>query len=517
MRRLLLSGLVLLAAVLLQVIVVNSLPLPGGAGPDLVLVAVVALAVTGGPLEGALAGFGAGLALDVAPPAVHLVGLDALAFCLVGYGAGRLAEALEGTAWLRLAAVAAATAAGEALQAALGLMFSQPDFAWPAVRQVLPAAIIYECLLSPFALAAVVSLRERVGALATSGTAMGGELAARTAAAAAPLAGLAGTTETVRSTGTGRSPRLRAAASRADGWIGSHPPPAGLARTRPAGQRSPSLRLRGGQAGSAAAIQVSRSLPVRPVNLRLGSRRRGDRLPGMATAAATLGDARAFLPGARPRVGSFRGGPSALSRTVPGLLPRARPRQGSFRGGPSAARQPAAGLRRRAQPRPGSLRGGPSAARAGASMFRAAQPRKGAFSGGPSAARAAGLLRGAQPRKGTFSGSPSAARASAPGLAGRPGRLRIGTRRSRDGVVGGSIGSMLGGRSGGLRAGRAAAPRFRSGGGLTGRGRRRGGFGGGLTGMLPGTRLPGRRLRLGRAGRRGRVWRIGSKRTGGLS
>jgi hypothetical protein len=89
-------------------------------------------------------------------------------------------------------------------------------------------------------------------------------------------------------------------------------------------------------------------------------------------------------------------------------------------------------------------------------------------------------------------------------------------------VVGGSISGMLSRRRrrGGLGSGRAAAPRFRSGGslGMPGRRGRRGGLGGsGLTGVLPGTRLPGRRLRLGRAGRRSRVWRIGSKRTGGLS
>ena len=84
MRRVLLSGLVLLAAVLLQIIVINSLPLPGASGPDLVLVVVAALAVTGGPMEGALAGFAGGLALDIAPPAVHLVGQQALGFCVVG-------------------------------------------------------------------------------------------------------------------------------------------------------------------------------------------------------------------------------------------------------------------------------------------------------------------------------------------------------------------------------------------------------------------------------------------------
>ena len=52
MRRLLISVAVVAVALLAQVTFVNRLVLPGGAGPDLVLLAVVALALTGGPLPG---------------------------------------------------------------------------------------------------------------------------------------------------------------------------------------------------------------------------------------------------------------------------------------------------------------------------------------------------------------------------------------------------------------------------------------------------------------------------------
>ncbi|MBO0775007.1 MAG: hypothetical protein J2P34_01730, partial [Actinobacteria bacterium] len=93
-------------------------------------------------------------------------------------------------------------------------------------------------------------------------------------------------------------------------------------------------------------------------------------------------------------------------------------------------------------------------------------------------------------------------------------RLRLGARRSADGVVGGSIATMLGRRRSGLAGYRAATPRFRSGSSPAGLGGRRGGFGGGLTGMLPGARA--RRVRLGRAGRRAGVWPFRRKRTGGL-
>ena len=113
MRRALLAAAAILAAVLLQVTVLNNLPFPGGAGPDLVLVVVVAMALASGPRDGAIIGFAAGLALDIAPPASNLLGQSALVFCLVGYGCGRLRVTLERSAWLPLAGVAVGAAAGE--------------------------------------------------------------------------------------------------------------------------------------------------------------------------------------------------------------------------------------------------------------------------------------------------------------------------------------------------------------------------------------------------------------------
>ncbi|MBO0771804.1 MAG: rod shape-determining protein MreD, partial [Actinobacteria bacterium] len=184
MRRVLLACLILLAAIVLQLTLLNGLPLPGGSPPDLVLVVVAALAVTGGPLEGALAGFAGGLALDIAPPAAHLVGRDALIFCLVGYGVGLLAASLEHTAWLRLAAVALGAAVGEGLLAAVGVMFSEADISWSTARQVLPVALLYELALAPFVLEAVTRLRAWAGAEAGHRAAVGGELAAIAAAAA---------------------------------------------------------------------------------------------------------------------------------------------------------------------------------------------------------------------------------------------------------------------------------------------------------------------------------------------
>ena len=83
MRRAILSPVLLVTALVLQLSVVNRLPLPG-TGPDLVLLTVIALALCGGPAAGAVTGFGAGLALDLAPPGSYLIGGYALVFCVIG-------------------------------------------------------------------------------------------------------------------------------------------------------------------------------------------------------------------------------------------------------------------------------------------------------------------------------------------------------------------------------------------------------------------------------------------------
>src|ERR1022692_4074327 len=117
MRRKFVAVVALAVVLLIQLTIVNGLVLPGGGTPDLVLLCVMVLGMTGGPAAGLIAGFGAGLALDLAPPASQLVGQYALVACLTGYAAGRLRFTLRHSALLALAAAAAAAAFGEALAA----------------------------------------------------------------------------------------------------------------------------------------------------------------------------------------------------------------------------------------------------------------------------------------------------------------------------------------------------------------------------------------------------------------
>ena len=341
MRRALLAAAAILAAVLIQVTVLNNVAFPGGAGPDLVLVVVVAMALASGPRDGAIIGFTAGLALDIAPPASNLLGQSALVFCLVGYGCGRMRGTLERSAWLPLAGVAVGAAAGEVLYALVGLIFGDPDVTWQAVRQVLPAAVFYDLLISPFVLYAVAWL----GGYARWGPDTAGMLTGRELAAAGGgmLAGVTAASGAVRDTGAGRSPRLRAAAGhRADGWIGGRRERTG----QPAGawldqRRPPRLRLRDGVAGSAAAGQAAKpARPLTTVHLRLGTPRRRDgtivarrHLAGAGPGAAFDGRAPSWAGrSARLRSGALSGGPSALGQGRPRKPRQPRLKLGSKRG-----------------------------------------------------------------------------------------------------------------------------------------------------------------------------------------
>ena len=431
MRRILLAAAAILAAVLIQVTVLNNVPFPGGAGPDLVLVAVVAMALAAGPRDGAIIGFAAGLALDIAPPASGLLGQSALVFCLVGYGCGRLRLALERSAWLPLAGVALGAVAGEALYALTGLIFGDPDVTWQAVRQVLPAAVFYDLLISPFVLYAVAL----AGAYARWGTdsAPAGLLTGRELAAAGAglLAGGA-----VRDTGAGRSPRLRAAAGhRTDGWIGGSRDQPGQ-RTGPWVDRPRPLRLRlrGGTAGSAVAGQPANGKPARPlatVNLRLGTSRRRD---GTAVARRYLAGATpgaAFESGGRNgngrpgrlRAGALSGGPSALGQ-APGRKQRqprlklgSKRRRDTIAGGGrfGIAIWPGGQSRRRRMGR-GSFASG-SLGQSGGSTGRAsAAPRFRARSRKPAAALRTGAPRFRRPARWKRAGRALGSRGTGPGL-----------------------------------------------------------------------------------------------------
>ncbi len=338
LRRTALSGGLLLAALLIQLIVLDNLRLPGGAGPDLVLVVVVAVALTGGPMEGMLGGFCAGLALDVAPPATHLVGQYALVFCLVGYGCGLLGVSLERSAWAPIAVVAVGSVAGELLYALTGMIFGDPDITWTAIRHTLPASVVYDVLLSPFVLYAVARARGIAiqGLSALTGGADGAVVLTPSLAAAAGLGGRSGAV--VRDSGTGRAPRLSARSLRASATQGGSAS-GGRTPGRAPG-RAVQLNFSGAgalQGGSASSPRISRPSPARPVSLRLGNRNWAARYQGGRPARPV-----SLRLGSRNWVNRYRGG--SLAGAASGLL-------GDGAGGP--ALRPGRGPRLRGRAMPG--------------------------------------------------------------------------------------------------------------------------------------------------------------------
>ena len=484
MRRAALSALLIAGALLVQLTAVNRLPLPGGGVPDLVLLVVIALALEGGPQTGALAGFCAGLSLDLAPPAGQLIGEYALVFCVVGYLCGKLRGALGRSALLPFAVAAAAAAAGEALYAGLGLVLAPAQVTWATMRQVLPSSVLYDIVLSPPALFAVILASrwasDRAGGLA--GVAHRPASRRRSGAA--------------RQAGGGRVPRLRAAGARqGDGWLGG----------RPASWRAPSWRLRrpappprlrpgAGLAGSAARRQPTGALSARtsegiqagprrrPVNLRLAAGRGGRKFRGRAA------DARGGR-GALPRIAfSGRGGGSA---SWPAGTGRGAVRPGAGRPARSPGFRPAAGLR-----------GGSSSA---------GHPRE------PPAGQPASLRLQAGRRRGKVIGG---GMLTGRGLSGRrpavPSDFRTG--RSAGFRPGRRVG-LRPGRSVGFRPGRSVGPgpgrAVGSGAGRLGSGRKVSLRPGRAVRFGSGRRSALTRWVLGRFGRRSAAGRIGSRRTGG--
>ena len=570
MRRLVMSAVLLAAAVLLQLTAINGLRLPGGGVPDLVLVVVAALGLASGPASGAIAGFTAGLALDLAPPGTGVVGAYALVFVLVGWACGRLHGTLSRSAVLPIVIVAAVSAAAELVVAGLSVALQAGEASWSAVRQVLPAAISYDVAISPFVLYLVLL----AGAwLAESGqgrgamSPLGRILAAGQPGSAARLHPGTGGRRGLAGPGTLGGGRLGSASLGGDvvllgvgGWLSG--PPEGRRARRAAARRMHRMRPGAGRpgdgwiGGSAAsrtlhgtALQRSavRGRAFRSAGGQVlgGQAPSGEALRGQAFRGATISS----LPGryGRPsaRVPRLRGGtagsaaPGQVRRTraTPPIRLRLGGRRtaGSVLGGlPAGLAGAVTGGRgpglRRGRGAGGSYGRGHSrgAVHPRRSLDRAAVTRLGRRQ----SRRTGGFRPSAMPG-GTTAYRPSGAR---PGPAA-PLRMRP-AGRGRDGVIGGglltrpaqparparSARAALPGRGAGRRAGprlrlapgpaaragtrRPATPRFRS--------RPRAGAGLG-NGKRP--RFSRRRWRVlavltSRPGSRRDVWRVSGRRPG---
>jgi rod shape-determining protein MreD len=365
----------LFLAVVVQLTVVNRLPLPGGDAPDLVLLLVAAVAVTSNAMIATLTGFAGGLALDIAPPLSHYAGEYALIFCLVGYLAARVMAAItaasggaERDPTVALAVMAVAAAAGEAGKAGLGLLLSDPNVTGPVIRHVLPGAILYDLLLTPvvyWLVTLVARLAHPASERAPAPVFFGAQRLASVfrlaSAGAAPNLRLAGTGAKYTDTRPARrEPKLRLSDARSNS----------AARTDRAFTNSAQVPLAGGRATKLNFAHSASALRNR------GSAVRGSALGGRATKLKFTHSSDTL----RNRGSAL--GPSALSGSA--ARPRRTPKL-NFSGDSAPVRQP-----RRKGPGKGWLDSGrrkpPTVRRAtpGKGWLRPARPpRANWYSNGP--------------------------------------------------------------------------------------------------------------------------------------
>ena len=149
------------AALVLQVTVFPYVAWDGIV-PNLVLLVVVAAALTRGPQFAAVLGFVAGVALDLAPPADHVAGRWALALVLVGYLAGRVRQDQKPTTSTVVLTVAGASFIGSSVFALSGMLLGEPGSSVGGVLTVVLVAVLWDVLLTPFVLPPLMGMFRRL-------------------------------------------------------------------------------------------------------------------------------------------------------------------------------------------------------------------------------------------------------------------------------------------------------------------------------------------------------------------
>jgi rod shape-determining protein MreD len=159
-RRLLALAVVLVVAVLVQSTVLARLRL-AGVRPDLLVLAVVSVAVATDPTTGAVFGFVAGLVADLLFDLP--VGVSALVYTAVGFAVGTVRVYV--TSHRPLVHLVLAGAASLASVWCCGLLLRVFDLSsWAAVARAGPLVALTNLLLAPLVYPVVGALTERVPA-----------------------------------------------------------------------------------------------------------------------------------------------------------------------------------------------------------------------------------------------------------------------------------------------------------------------------------------------------------------
>ena len=259
---------------------------------------------------------------------------------------------------------AAGAVCGEALLALLGVMLSDPRVTWPAITNVLPAAVAYDVLLCPFVLYAVAAALRLAGARGEARRPGWSPSQARTPAAGRAARARSG------SWPAGAAPRLRLSErDRGTGSIGGLRGP-GADGPRPGVSPSSSwagVPARLGAAFAPAALGAGGG----PARVKFGGRRREGVLGGSLLGGARSGSSRGLRHGSRraerPQVRQLEHGPVAARRLRVQPQPRLRAgparRLRPVRAPRPDPRRSGTGATRRAAGWPGTRPGSPAAAR----------------------------------------------------------------------------------------------------------------------------------------------------------
>ena len=161
-RRVLALAAIVLGALLLESTVLAPVRV-GGVGPDLLVVAVVAVAMASGAASGALFGFSAGLVTDLLLDLP--VGVSALVYTVVGYTVGTLRPYLvSGSALIPATLAVAASVASVLLSGLILRLLDFSGFTWVFLGRAAALAAVLNLLLTPIVYPQVRNLAARVKA-----------------------------------------------------------------------------------------------------------------------------------------------------------------------------------------------------------------------------------------------------------------------------------------------------------------------------------------------------------------
>lgn len=155
------AGALVFVAALLQVTLFASTDVAGGTA-DVLLLVVLAVALLRGSVAGTMSGFGGGLLVDVLT--LDTLGVFALLYALLGYGAGRYGETtVREPAHAKLLAVLAGTVALAFAGYALHFLLGEDVSARQALVSTLLPGVVLNLLLARAVFALCRSLLARAG------------------------------------------------------------------------------------------------------------------------------------------------------------------------------------------------------------------------------------------------------------------------------------------------------------------------------------------------------------------